>query len=178
MEIIKDEVIRNKWHRGFERKKPIKEIVIHGSGGGGTYQWVLTGGRKEEYKRGISLFHYLIEQDGKTIEIIDPERWVYHSSSGKHDETTIGIENLNPDPQNKAPLTEGEYKSLFNLIDYLMETYPTINRIVGHDYNYLTYSGATKGCPGNFTWSRLEEHLTKKKIKFKKIADMAYEVTL
>lgn len=176
MEIIKDALIRDKWHRGFERKKPINEIVIHGTGGGGTYAYVLSGDRKDLYIKGVALFHYLIEQSGKIIEIIDPERWVYHSSSGVHDEKTIGIELLNPDGHNDAPYTAAQYESLFFLIDFLMTEY-AITRIVGHDYNYKTFSKKTKGCPGNFAWTRLEEWAKKSKFNLKKIAPMAYEVS-
>lgn len=176
MEIIKDELIRNKWHRGFERKKPVDEIVLHGTGGGGTYAYVLNGGRKELYKQGIALFHYLIDQTGKVTEIIDPDRWVYHSSSGVHDERTIGIEILNPDGHNQAPYTQGQYWALFSLIDIIREKYQ-IKKVVGHDYNYKTFSGDTKGCPGNFAWARLEDYFKRMNITYKTIAPMAYEVS-
>ena len=175
MEIVKDQLIKEKWHRGFERKQPIDEIVLHGTGGGGTYQYVLQGGRKELYIKGIALFHYLIEQNGKTIEIIDPERWVYHSSSGKHDERTIGIELLNPDFQNKGSYTEQQYKSLFELIDLLMSA-NRIERIVSHKYNYMTFSGDTKNCPGNFNWIRLGDHLKQKKVKYTNTNSECFEV--
>ena len=130
MEIVVDEKIREKWHRGFSRGEPVSEIIIHGTGGGGTYNYVLGGGRAELYIRGVALFHYLVERDGKIIEVIHPKRWVYHSSSGKHDEVTIGIELLNPDIHNKGFYTNEQYKSLFYLMfDKLMLDFPTINII-------------------------------------------------
>lgn len=171
MIIIKDDRIREIWHRGFNREKTPNEIVIHGTGGGGTYQWVLQGGRKELYRRGIALFHYLIERDGSVTEIIDPDRWVYHSSSGKHDEKTIGIELVNPKSNNSAPYTDEQYKALFGLvIDYLMEKYP-ISVIVSHNHNKRVFSKGKKKCPGNFDWKLLKDELDARMMQYTENGD-------
>jgi len=178
MEIVVDEKIREKWHRGFAREKPVSEIIIHGTGGGGTYQYVLNGGRSSLYVRGIALFHYLVERDGKIIEIIHPKRWVYHSSSGKHDEVTIGIELLNPDLHNNGFYTDEQYKSLFYLIfDKLMKAFPEVNIIRSHSATKQIYSGSPKSCPGPaFDWSRLDAEFERRDIYVFQDRDESYEI--
>jgi N-acetyl-anhydromuramyl-L-alanine amidase AmpD len=166
MEIIKDIKIRKKWHKGFRRnllcrkRNRVKTIVLHGTGGGGTYNWVLDGGRSVLYKKGVALFHYLIERRGKTIEIIDPDRWVYHSSSGEKDKETIGIELLNPGALNSRLYTGFQYTALWELIfDELFNRYNIIN-IVSHNYMKEKYSGGKKECPGDgFAWVALLSEL-------------------
>ena len=165
MEIIKNRTIREKYHQGFNRTKDISEIIIHGTGGGssskGLMRWMLNGGRAREYRRGVALFHYIIDFDGKVIEIIDTDRWVYHSSSGIHDEVTIGIELMNPDFANNAAFTNEQYNSLHSLIfDVLLYKYPTIDTIMSHNRAKQKYSGGTKQCPGpEFSWDRLEDEM-------------------
>ena len=109
MQTIVDTKIRDRWHSGFDRERSPDTIVLHGTAGPGTYQWVLGGGRKKLYKKGVALFHYLIERDGKIIEIIDPDKWVYHSSAGDIDERTIGVELLNPEKNNEDQYTNAQY---------------------------------------------------------------------
>jgi len=185
VEIIKDHRIENKWHRGFSRDqtfdhtgKVIKvnheepySIVLHGTGGGdtseGIIKWMLSGGqlsngksRKKQYKRGVALFHYLIDRRGKIVEIIDPDRWVFHSLSWTKDRFTIGIELVNPHPNNGDPYNSQQYESLFYLIfDHLFNKYP-INTIVSHQRMAYKYSGKEKNCPGNFDYNKLEDELT------------------
>jgi N-acetyl-anhydromuramyl-L-alanine amidase AmpD len=154
--------IREKYTPGFLRpSKPI-EIVIHGTGGGASadvmIKWIEAGERATEYVKGIALFHYLVDFDGTTTEIISPDNWVYHSSSGSHDQLTIGIELMNKSAGNTNGYTDLQYGCLFNLITDLMDKYP-IKSIVGHGYNDLKYSGTDKACPGNFDWARLGEFL-------------------
>jgi len=166
IETIVDTAIREKWHRGFERERQPDTVVIHGTGGGGTYQYVLGGGRKKLYKKGIALFHYLVERDGKVIEIIDPDRWVYHSSSGKQDEKTIGIELLNHDKNNKDQYTNAQYEALFFLIfDYLCDRY-SIRIIASHNRMKEKYSDGNKNCPGNFDWDLLESEMVKRGLSY------------
>ena len=159
-----DTLIRTKWHSGFDRKKPVRKITIHGTDGGGTYQFVLRGdgvnrlGERfsDTYKKGVALFHYLIEPSGKIIEIIDPDRWVYHSTSGKYDEETIGIEiQKNSNVNNDA--TDAQYESLVALVAMLSARYPLIDSIESHDYRGMKYSNRPpKPCPGKFDWNRFE----------------------
>ncbi len=162
-----DTLIRTKWHRGFQRKKPVSEIVIHGTDGGGTYDFVLRGdgvnrlGEKfsETYKKGVALFHYLIEPGGDVIEIIDPERWVYHSTSGKHDELTIGIE-VQKNSNVRSKPTQEQMFALVALCQMLIKRFPKIDRVVSHDYNGLKYSARPpKPCPGAFDWGEFERLL-------------------
>ena len=162
--MIYNKTIREKYHQGYLRNRPITEIVIHGTGGGsganGMIVWMENGERAEEYKKGVALFHYLIDRNGDQYEIIDPGRWVYHSSSGAHDETTIGIENINPSPNNDAEYTDAQYDSLAALVLKLLEEYPSIKSIIGHGQNRLKYSGGYKRCPGNFNWERFRDMIT------------------
>lgn len=162
--MIINTTIREKYHSGFERTKPITEIVIHGTGGGSNAEsllsWMEDGERGEDYKKGVALFHYLNDRNGNVYNIIDPERWVYHSSSGAHDEKTIGIENVNPDASNNLGYTDAQYDALEGLILQLLNDYSDINSIIGHGQNKLKYSGSYKKCPGEFfQWERLETAL-------------------
>lgn len=163
MDIIINEKIRNKYHSGFERNTgDIREIVIHQTGGGSSAKallsWMFKSGRKG-YKRGIALFHYAIDRNGDVYEIINPDRWVYHSSSGRHDKKTIGIEIVCPSRSNDIMPTTKQYKALMRLINMLMNRYYNIDSIVGHGYNGRKYSKRYKNCPGNFDWFMIEKHL-------------------
>jgi hypothetical protein len=169
MKIVTNTEIRDKFNIGFIRQVQPIEIVIHGTGGGASadalINWMLTGERGKDYKKCVGLFHYLNDFDGTITEIISPDRWVYHSTSGAHDALTIGIENMNSSPSNVNPYTDEQYKSLFALIDKLMSDYP-IKSIVGHGWNQLHYSNSDKKCPGNFDWEILGEHLASKGITY------------
>ena len=100
--IIVDRKVRTKYRSGWKdkiREKPPEEIVIHGTAGGrsvaGLLHWMYNWGRSG-YKNGVSLFHYAIgrgdknEKDGLIVEVIDPEFWVHHSTSGEHAKVEIG----------------------------------------------------------------------------------------
>ena len=176
-----DTKIRTKYHMGFDREgEPITEIVIHGTGGGssasGLINWMLTAGRPSEYKKAIALFHYLIDTDGETTEIISPENWVFHSSSGQHDKTTIGIEHINSDAHNDKEYTAAQYAALIKLITILMKKYP-ITTIVGHGQNKLKYSKAYKECPGSqFRWDIIENELLSQGYSFSKSKEKIYNI--
>jgi N-acetyl-anhydromuramyl-L-alanine amidase AmpD len=160
-----DDKIRMKWHRGFERPFKPTELILHGTAGGGTYNYVFNGGRKELYVQGIALFHFLIDVNGETTEIISPDRWVYHSSSGKHDEKTIGIEMINQSADNSKEYTIDQYRALFDLLVELLPRYP-INLIRSHNATKMIYSGSGKKCPGNFRWDDLGEWLADSRYDF------------
>lgn len=171
--IVIDKQIREKYRAGWinkYRKKDIDEIVIHGTAGGtsidGLLSWMFGGERAKEYNQGIALFHYGIGQDGRIVEVLDPAYWVYHSSSGWHDKKTVGIELMNPDKANALPYTDAQYKALFELIfDHLVPLYPSITRIVSHNFNQQKYSGYGKQCPGQgFDWNKLVAEFKRRKI--------------
>jgi N-acetyl-anhydromuramyl-L-alanine amidase AmpD len=171
MNINVDNIIRNKYHEGFTRKlaKP-KEIIIHGTGGGYTLEWMRNGGRAEQYYKGIGLFHYLIERDGKIWEIIHPDRWVYHSCRGRKDRKSIGIELENFSRTNQWDYSDAQYEALFWLsFDYLYKMYPKIDVIMSHK---RAWQKATKGkkykeCPGSgFDWKRVEAHMNENKFAY------------
>jgi len=150
---------------GFVRPSLPTELVIHGTGGGSSsdkfINWMIGGERSKEYEKGVALFHYLNDRDGAITEIISPDRWVYHSSSGSHDAVTIGVEHINPNSKNETYYTDNQYKADIELIVFLMDKYP-INTIVGHVQNTLKFSGpqyVKVPCPGNYDWLRLQTGL-------------------
>jgi N-acetyl-anhydromuramyl-L-alanine amidase AmpD len=155
-----DDVIRNKFMNGFDRKEArIKTLVIHGTAGGGTYRW-MKNRVSQNYKKGIGLFHYLIERDGHIREIIDPDRWVYHSHAGHRDSTTIGIEIINPNVFNRGHYTNSQYQSLFYMFDFLFNKYKTIDEIISHNMQRYRYTEKHKACPGEaFNWDRIKGYL-------------------
>ncbi len=188
VDIIIDKQIRNKYKQGWINKirnTSITEVVIHGTAGGNSatnlLRWMYNGERGSEYMKGIALFHYLIGREGEIFEVIDPEYYVYHSTSGSHDKQTIGVEMINPDKMNAEPYTDAQYKALFSLIfDHLMPLYPTINRITSHRYNIVIYNGGRitpKQCPGTgFSWEKLDAELTKRKLTFQRDGQLRYQI--
>lgn len=175
--------IREKYHRGFDREnEPITELVYHGTGGGvtasGLINWMITNGRQSEYKKGVALFHYLIDPNGEVTEIISPENWVFHSSSGAHDKNTIGIEMVNGSAHNENDYTANQYNALVKLTATLMKKYP-INSIVGHGQNKLKYSGVYKECPGiKFRWDIIENDLLANGYSFKKSKEHLHSISI
>lgn len=161
MNIIIVDKIRNKYP-GLPRKiSEIYEIVIHGSGGGtakGIIDWMAseTCERRELYKQGIGLFHFMIDRNGDIYEILSPEAWAYHSESGIHDKGTIGIELVNSELLNAGEYTEEQYESLDTLIEKVSDRFE-IFTLSTHDYNRRYYSGCKpKPCPGyKFDWNKL-----------------------
>lgn len=183
MEIIKSIEITQKWHQGFNRNfDDIQEIVIHGTGGGSSsdalISWMLSGERQESYKKGIGLFHFFINFTGDIFQFADLNKWYYHSTCGKHDKHTIGIELLNSSANNSNVYTKYQYKYLFELIfDNLLLNFKNIKSIVGHDYNGNRYSGIKKGCPGSgFDWTILEKELKVRNIKYQNFGFEAYHL--
>ena len=170
VEIEENFEIQAKYKKGWIEKirdtAIVNEIVIHGTAGGsckGIQNWMLGGERAKEYYRGIALFHYLVGRDGEIVQIINPNYWVYHSSSGKHDKETIGIELVNNSAKNDNPYTEKQYKALYKLIfDELFVKFP-ITRICTHNYNVMKYAKRKRICPGpKFDWNRLDDELKKR----------------
>lgn len=153
--IIKDFDVTKKYHNGFIRKlQSITEVVIHHTAGRGTYKtlkkWMIGGERKKQYKKGVALFHIAIDKDGSIYQLGKFTRWFYHSSSGRHDKKTIGIELIHYE----GNFTKEQYRSLeYLLFDFFPKMFNNYSRIVAHDYNKNKYSGNRKGCPGNtFDW--------------------------
>lgn len=172
--------IRTKFHEGLRREEDIDitTVVIHGAGEAdsaeGLISWMLQGKRKKEYKKGEALFHYIIDRDGEITEIIDPEFWVYHSSSGIQDQKTIGIELINGHWNNLTEYSEEQYKALFWLIfEKLIIKYPTIDIIASHNRMSQKFSGVEKNCPGEFDWSQLELYMDNNGYRY--IHDDRYE---
>lgn len=175
MKIIKDYAIRSKWTHGTPRNPDkVNTIVYHGTGGGGTYNYVLSGVRfktmpRNKYYDGIGLFHYLIERNGQIIEVIDPDNRVFHSSRGMKDDYTIGIELVNQDSNNANGYTKKQCDSLFWLtFDVLYVQYP-ISIIMSHKRSIQKYSprSGVKECPGKgFDWKLLEQEMYNRDLSY------------
>lgn len=169
--IFKDDIIRNKFHSGFKRTKDVSWFVIHGTAGGGTLNWIRNmnpeSKRGKLYKDGIALFHYLIERNGDIWEVINPNKWIYHSSTGKIDIGTIGAELVNPSIFNTKPYTFEQYNSLLNLYDFLrIYVFEKMNVMLSHNRAKEKITGKNKACPGSgFNW-RYWRNLVAKEYSF------------
>lgn len=168
MNIQQDLRLREKYTQGFARTKPVKYITVHGTGGGSSaarlLKWMLKPGKQREdwYKRGIALFHYIIDRDGSIIELIDPDKWVYHASVGKWDAGSIGIELMNPKSDNSGDYTSMQYRALTFLCKELIYKYP-IEKIYSHKYaKEVIAKRGSKNCPGNFNWKKFSKELYNK----------------
>jgi N-acetyl-anhydromuramyl-L-alanine amidase AmpD len=185
MNILQDNCIFDKYFKAIAenyKRESINEIIFHATAGFNTAQgllnWMLAGQRASEYVKAIGLFHYLIDRNGDIYQIVPDEYWVYHSSSTTtaeiHDKITLGIEHINPSPQNADKLTDQQYNSSLALIKYLMTKYK-IETIAGHTATALKYSGKSNPvpCPGNnFNWLLYENNLP-----LQKISEAIYKVT-
>lgn len=157
--------ISKKFFDGFERTKNIEYVIVHGTAGGDTLNFVyntkLESDLGKGYQKGIGLFHFLIEPSGKIYQIMDTDVWCHHASCGKEDMKTIGIELQNPDSHNAKPYTEEQYQSLLELFEYLKEKYPTIDKFVSHNRMKEKFSKGTKECPGKgFDWKGWAERMS------------------
>jgi hypothetical protein len=182
MDIFENTSVRKKYCEGFNRPGQITEIVLHATGGfdnsEGLINWMLGGERGIDYAKGIALFHYLNDMQGRITELIDPSKYVFHSSSGGHDKETIGIENIKPTKDNSGMLPEPQLTALCELIERLIETIPTITRIVSHDFNAKKYSNRDpKPCPGDLEWEAIGFHLTTKGYTISQLSEQEYMVT-
>jgi hypothetical protein len=141
---------------GFPRnKEDITRIVIHGTGGGGTLPFMKQGGQGKQDKK-IGLFHYLIEKNGDIIQLVEDLEWVYHSSAGKMDKNSIGIEILKTKADNSDIPTKEQYTAILELIKSLVEKY-NIDCFMSHDYSRKKYSNKSpKPCPNTFDWGLLK----------------------
>jgi N-acetyl-anhydromuramyl-L-alanine amidase AmpD len=142
----------------------VNEIVIHHTAGDGSWrglkQWFTADSceRKEQFKKFIGFTHYYIDKNGDVNQPFFLNTWMYHSCSAKHDKETVGIELIHA----KGAFTEAQYEALANLVELIYNSCP-IDTIVSHDYNYMHYSGKSKGCPSAwFDWARLVNMLNAK----------------
>jgi hypothetical protein len=166
MKIFFKPEIFEKFHNGFERKTAPDRIIVHGTGGGQSAQalfnWILGPEfeRAQAYKNGEG-FPFLIDRNGDIYQLQDPATtWAYHSSTGRMDQKTIGIETVNPDPGNNAEYTDSQIESLAGLILMLMDQFG-IKHITGHGQYKKEITGHGKQCPGPlFPWEQIEDAIT------------------
>lgn len=161
-----DTRIRDIYHSGFGRNDSgVTHLIIHGTAGGSKAEdcirWMLNGGdigngkfRKDQYKRGIALFQYMIDRSGEIIELINPHNYVYHSSTGSFDMKTIGVELINPDRNNGGKYTDEQYNALMALYKFLKERFAEMKTIQGHGSIKMEKTMSGKVCPGlGFDWA-------------------------
>lgn len=157
--------VREMYHEGFSRDlEDVEEVTIHGTGGArsasGIFNWMQNLAQPWEadrWKRGVALYHFLIDRVGEIYQLVDLDRWVYHSSSGQHDKKTIGIELINPVKDNQGGYTLQQYESLDYVLGNIILPLCPVERVSSHQFNYRNFSGGDKSCPGPlFNWSRLD----------------------
>lgn len=169
-----DTRIRDKYNQGFVRRDDeVTHLIVHGTGGGrkaeDCIKWMINGGdlgggksRESQYRRGVALFQFLIDRDGTVIELLNPHKWVYHSSTMDFDRHTIGVELINPDRSNGGHYTDNQYLSLVQLYTFLRERFRNMYYITGHGSIKRQRTNKTKACPGDgFNWKVLNLDLTK-----------------
>ena len=173
--IIQENRLKEKYPNTFVRDlSVITEIIYHCTAGFSTYkgfiEWVLSGERDEEYKDNIGFFHFVIDREGGIHQVFNYENWFYHSSSGRHDQKTIGIELINPSATNEDELTGAQYDALIDLTFNELFKRFHINCIAGHSVTGLVYSGhykETPPCPGSkFRWDIIKNELIGRKFNF------------
>jgi hypothetical protein len=174
MNLIQEDRIFKKYFEPIAEKQirennDITEVVIHGTGGGlsakGIINWMLGGERASQYVKGVALFHYEIDLNGDVYQILDDKYWVWHSTSGKHDKNTIGIELVNTSSENKGGYQIEQYEALIKVLKLLLPKYP-ITKIGGHGAVQKKFSGGYKLCPGHlFDWGMLENIFNMQKLE-------------
>lgn len=119
--------------------------------------------------------HYMINRDGKVIQLVQESDIAYHAGKSKMPEPdgrdsvnkfSIGIELISSHPDDDASIADGttpaytnaQYDAVANLLRYLVSKYeiPTKN-IIGHE----EISPGRKKDPGPmFDWGRIRQQLT------------------
>ncbi|GGA49643.1 N-acetylmuramoyl-L-alanine amidase [Okeania sp. KiyG1] len=103
--------------------------------------------------------HYVIGQDGRIVNMVDTNYRAWHAGiselNGRSDvnDYSIGIEIVNPDG-NFYSYTEAQYESLEWLTQDLLNKYPSITHLTGHE----DVAPGRKSDPGDlFDWNRIRE---------------------
>ncbi len=182
--MIKKYDIYEKYHNGFPRTEQPNQIVIHGTGGGANAQalfnWILGDHfeRAAAYKGGEG-FPYLVDKNGDVYELADPAKvWQYHSGTGIHDKTTIGIECVNSNGGNLDTYSAAQYSGLCKLIMHLLDEFP-VNMIVGHGRIQERLTGRGKVCPGpRFQWNIITNELTSRGYSYETSAECIYNIKI
>ena len=183
MEIIKRHDVFDKFHPTEDDKKKFRRakienidtIIIHGTGGGDSSKalidgWIMSNHfeRAAAYTAGEG-FPFNIDVNGDVYELCDPyEYWQYHSGTWspkmpvQEDMYTIGIELMNPHPENQSGYSVGQYAALLDLI-FMIFGKTQIKKIYGHGAFQKIKTGKYKNCPGiRFKWQVLTNELMAK----------------
>jgi beta-N-acetylhexosaminidase len=80
--------------------------------------------------------HFLIDRDG-TIYQLMPDNWMARHVIGLN-YSTIGVENVGGENNNKDDLTKAQLEANIKLVKYLKAKYPSINSVIGH-HEYRQY---------------------------------------
>lgn len=157
--------------QGKARTGPVRQIVIHATGGpdcnpsrsfrSGTLDGILGHFLRN---RGTISVHYVIGRDGALVRMVPETRVAYHVRG--HNADSIGIELIN-DGDGKDPFPDAQMSALADLLRGILErhglVYADIKAHSQLDDSYLTCGGQRikrKQDPGQaFPWSRLERLL-------------------
>nr|WP_246844137.1 N-acetylmuramoyl-L-alanine amidase [Hydrocoleum sp. CS-953] len=105
--------------------------------------------------------HYVVDRDAQITNMVDTNDRAWHAGiselNGRSNvnDFSIGIEIVNPDG-NWSPYTEAQYQSLEWLTQDLLNKYPSITHITGHED--VALPKGRKSDPGDlFDWNRIRE---------------------
>lgn len=108
-------------------------IVVHASAGksdAGDLSWM------EKRESGVS-YHYLVGRDGTVYELVDPKEQAWHAGQSEWkgrkycNAYSIGVAWSNRH-DGAEPLTAAQLRSMRDLIDWLVERYPSVTEVVTH----------------------------------------------
>ncbi|WP_371357336.1 N-acetylmuramoyl-L-alanine amidase [Hydrocoleum sp. CS-953] len=135
----------------------VTSIIFHHTGsdnGDGTISWFQNPNSR------VSA-HYVVDRDAQITNMVDTNDRAWHAGiselNGRSNvnDFSIGIEIVNPDG-NWSPYTEAQYQSLEWLTQDLLNKYPSITHITGHED--VALPKGRKSDPGDlFDWNRIRE---------------------
>lgn len=80
--------------------------------------------------------HFLIDRNGSIYQLM-PDNFMARHVIGLN-YTSIGIENIGGENNEKEDLTEAQLQANIRVVKYLQAKYPTINHVIGH-HEYMQY---------------------------------------
>lgn len=138
----------------------IDMIVVHGTESPGVDAALPIAKYFASRRSGVSA-HYVIGKDGVIIQCVPDALAAWHAGVSRYqgrehlNECSIGIELVN-DETGHDPFTDAQYRSLVDLVAYLVATYHVRpDRVVGHKDITPNRRIAKTDPAANFDWSRL-----------------------
>lgn len=144
------------WGFAEAQGRTIDTIIIHSS-------YNALGGDKYDTDKVIAIYksyevspHYIIDRDGKILQLVEEKNIAYHAGVAKLPDgrtnvnaVSIGIEMLNDDAGDAY--TDKQYAALSSLIADIKKRY-AIRYVLGHD----DVAPGRKTDPWNFDWKRVK----------------------